>query len=243
MQVVCTAHFFQLLRMLSSSNDSDDDTTGNDGWMEQLPPPPSIIPPPRLLNGIRVFSPYYGYVEVGMTPSSDGYGNVIVDNVIVISGTTGWLCLKPKELIEFFLSVRQVVTLNSVPGQIYFQDDHGVNFAGTFQIEVNAETIRVEYEEEEGDKNSVVMDLADITHFLTIENLFQTIIHRTSTAIPDTINTIQNLAIECNGDSKALKRMCQYWWHNKNVKLYKSVSRIYTNSFKYKKIYCKVSLY
>lgn len=191
--------------MLSSSS------SDNDGLNTEQTVPP-MIPAPRLLNGTRLFLPYYGYVETGLSPKSDDFGNADVDTEIVISGKTGWLCLNSVEIVEFFLFIRDVDTFSSIDGRTYFPDDHYVNFGGVFKIVMSTDSITIEYVDAEGEKNSVVMDLNDLKHLLSVENLFPGFIQRTDIAKRDTVNAIENLAMECNGNSDEVKRRCMYWW-------------------------------
>lgn len=74
------------------------------------------IPAPRVLNPLRLFFPYTGWVDVGYNPSSDGYGNADVEILTVIQYKNYWLSLNETDLFANKKKLRILMDsiLNSV---------------------------------------------------------------------------------------------------------------------------------
>lgn len=94
----------------------ENDNGGSD-WDENEDGSEPYIPPPRLLNAIRLFLPYKGYVEIGLSPESDGYGhaNAIITMTVVYGND--WISLHENDIAAFFIEIRGYYS--AVTGSFY----------------------------------------------------------------------------------------------------------------------------
>lgn len=167
-------------------------------------------PPPRIINATRLFLPYKGYVDIGLTPESDGYGNANVTVTIVIAYGRQWLALNPQQVAEFFVTVREIDSFGTVDGQCYF--DHEDSFNGKFRMQNNIKFLEVEFTDEEGDRSRInEFDKDDVVGLLTMERVISQQITAVNTTMKDAIEEIEDIAFKCRGDAAAVKHMAEVW--------------------------------
>lgn len=96
----------KMRRILQSDDDESNGWGMTDIINEYIP-----SPPPRLLESTRIFLSC-GWMEIGFSPSSDGYGNADVTITIVIMYRDEWICFTDTAFIPFFNTLREA---NSLP--------------------------------------------------------------------------------------------------------------------------------
>lgn len=167
-------------------------------------------PPPRIINATRLFLPYKGYVDIGLTPESDGYGNANVTVTVVIAYGLQWLALKPQQVAEFFVTVREIESYGTVDGQCYF--DHEDSFNGSFKMQNNNKFLEVEFTDEEGDRSRInEFDKDDVIALLTMERVISQQIAAVNTTMKDVVEAIEDIAIKCRGNAGNVKHMAELW--------------------------------
>lgn len=177
------------------------------------------VPPPRLLNEIRLYLPYNGWIEIGFTPDSDGYGNAEITLSIVISYQDGWLSLNERQLTIFFIALREVGKYNDLPGRRYLDGLEKRN--ERFHIRKIQNYFNIVFVDGEGDVTTIQkFKEYDVIPMLNMEIIIAERIEAMKLQQSNVIEIIESTAINCIDDSsKILKLAESCFCHNVIVQL------------------------
>lgn len=181
----------------------------NDGWDENDEDAAPYIPPPRLLNAVRLFLPYKGYVEVGHSLSSDGYGNVSAEITMTIAYGDEWLSLREHDVAAFFCGIRDHGYWE-VAGTYY--GEPASDFRGFLQIEKSGATFNILFREEEGDECSIkAFQEDDVVGLLKMEPVIAGQLESAASKITSVIEDIEGVVRRCEGDPEIIKINAKNW--------------------------------
>lgn len=150
------------------------------------------VRPPRLLNVTRLFFGD-GFVEIGLKPFTDGYGNPDVNIVVVINYNNKHLELNTDQLYDFFVTIRFVSSYESYANRRYFNYT-GDYLAGKFNITRNDEYFDIQLIESEGDTSRIEqLHADDLRALLKIECVIDGRIGNVGFDIEDVIGKISDI--------------------------------------------------
>lgn len=195
--IIMTAR--KMRRILSSS---DDNSSTYSGEIEQQHLPPVV------LNPTRLFIPN-GWIEIGLLPSSDGYGNA---NVLLVANMIygdEWISLNDKQLAELFIKIRNIGPyFGSTYGRRGFYDTYDDPL---IQIDVQKfeAFLRIEFTEEGEHQviNQFMID--DVTALLKMEKIIQCKMYAINFTMRDVIAIIEETAYNVE-NAEEIKQLCEY---------------------------------
>lgn len=167
------------------------------------------IPPPRLINAVRLYLPYKGYIEIGLWPETDGYGNASVTTTINIVYGLEWLSLKEEDVAAFFCAVRATGYTN-VDGVFYTAPDP--SYHSSFQVRKVEDSLEIIFREVEGDQTAIsLFQEDDAIALLKMERIIAARCEYSTLTLRSVIESIEALAIKCNGKAESVKDNLQIW--------------------------------
>lgn len=196
--------FFQV-----NGGDWYENDNGGSDWDENDDGSEPYIPPPRLLNAIRLFLPYKGYVEIGLSPESDGYGhaNAIITMIVVYGND--WISLHENDIAAFFIEIRGYYS--AVNGSFYSEPSE--DFRGNFEIQRNGALLHILFREEEGDECTITgFHEDDAIALLEMEKIIAGRLDHVASTINSLIEVIHGLVTRCDGFAELIKRGAANWY-------------------------------
>lgn len=183
------------------------DNSERDEPCEENYPPPL---PPRLLKCTRLFLPYgYGWIEIGLLPTSDGYGNANVSVVVNIIYGNEWLSLNEIQLAEFFITLREIESYHD--GQCYFNRTED-SLIGKFYINKFDDFFKIVFAAEEGDQYIISHFMVDdIIPLLKMEKMIDGKIQAIAITMRDVIGVMEQTALKYRDNAEKIKDLAENW--------------------------------
>lgn len=166
-----------------------------------------------MINGFRFFLPCSGWVDVGLTPGSDGYGKPDVKVLVVINYEDFWLASTEIDIADFFLTLREIDCFANVNGQYYYHKE--TNFEGKVHVDEAETSLNIEYTSAEGDRSFIYNFMKhDLKVLLEMEKAIATKIVIVKVTEQDIVNQIEKCCEDCKGNANEIYRLAEYWYAN-----------------------------
>lgn len=173
-----------------------------------------------MINATRLFFPYGGWIDIGLTPDSDGYGNATVSVLAVITYNKGWLALTKCQVADFFIALRKATGREIDEMRVYY--DHTNDYlSGTFNISNNGQSLNIIFTDEENDKTGIIhFMMDDVIALLGMERIIDGRISIINVTRKDVDEAIEILAFKCREyPSEVLELACSKYCDGITVEL------------------------
>jgi hypothetical protein len=207
-------HFFfitYLLTLILFQDEQDDDD-----WLVVPDDDDDIQLPPRLLHSTRLFiySKGMAYVEIGLLPSSDGYGNATCRTTIIIYYHGEWIAFDKEQLSEFFVIVREIGNYHDYKefGHRAYFDRSQDPLIGSIKIEMIENFFNIKFTSSEGEEyviNQFMVD--DMRHLLRMELPISAKILNTNIGCDDVNKKIEDMAVQCSHNTEEIVKLTEIW--------------------------------
>lgn len=159
---------------------------------------------------MRLHLPYNGWVEIGLLPESDGYGNANVNICVVVSYNDGWIALKRNQLPNFFINLRNNIQ-RYIPGRVYY-DESDDYLNGRFNIERNGDFFNIIFFDEDNDESYIEnFAIEDLIPLLQMESIIAGRVDSISYEMQGVIGVIDETAIKCRHDASSILQLAESW--------------------------------
>lgn len=165
------------------------------------------IQPPSLIESVRMAFGLNAWIEVGFTPTTNGYGECYVTTSIVIAANNSWLCLNEMEYGAFSALIREDRDFMAVSGAAWHGDS--IEIDGTFEIDKREDWISISYKKE-GNEDVISMSADDVIALLKLEKIAVGKMENIASVKSELIQRIETLASQCE-DAYKIKSLAEDW--------------------------------
>lgn len=188
-----------MLQCSSSSSDSD----------FEISPTRELKPMPRLINSSRIHFPKNGYIEFGILPSIED-GNVRLSSRAMIVAGKSWIILDDEEAANLFIFLRRQKKFSNISGADEYHGTIAENFGGVFFLrKENIHKYELLFMNERDEYSGTYLEHTAIVYMLENEMIINHQILRLALSCGDLLEKLDIMAIDCDGDASAVKKMAQ----------------------------------
>lgn len=151
--------------------------------------------------------PWGGYVEVGLQPESDGYGNSNLTTRVIISSGLEWLSIKGQDIDGFFVEL----------GRISEQREANSDSVGLFEANAVGEGIQMGYTEEECEKTTLYIERTNVDSLIQMAEVIHGCIESIGHRIREMAEAIDALAVSYSENVSKILRDAEIWFADELV--------------------------